>query len=115
MHRCVQMDLQDQIYILFEAHKVINDTISLRGQVSGQALAGKRCDVPIEHNPSPLNKPRRHRIVDLRDVQRTRASDTVKATLHHSVGGGGGGLRGGAGRGGGGSGGLGYSSTRLQA
>ena len=115
------MDPQDQIYIVFEVHEVINDTISLRGQVFGQALAGKRCDVPIDHNPSPLSKPRRHSIVDLRDVQRTRASDTVEATLHPSVGGGA--VAGGCGRGGaggglggaGGCGGLGNSSTRLQA
>ena len=67
-------------------HEVTNDAISLRGQGSGQALAGTRFDVPINHNPSPLNKPRRRSIVDLRDVQRTRASDTVEANLHPSVG-----------------------------
>ena len=87
-HRCVQMeqDLQDQIDILLELQKVENNTLSLRGQGSGQALAGKRCDIPNDQNPSPLNKPRRHSMVDLRDSQRTRASDTVETNLHPSVG-----------------------------
>ena len=62
------------------------DTPSLTRQGSGPALAGKRSNVPIDHNPSRLNKPRPQSIVDLRDVQRTRASDTGETNLHPSVG-----------------------------
>ena len=61
-------------------------TTSLTSQGSGPALAGKRSNVPIDHNPSRLDKPRPQSIVDLRDVQRTRASDTGETNLHPSVG-----------------------------
>ena len=79
-------DLQDQIAILVELQRVTHETTSLTSQGSGPALAGKRPNVPIVYNPSRLNKPRPQSIVDLRDVQRTRASDTGETNLHPSVG-----------------------------